>query len=527
MSSTPYFLLDATIDGRPFRWSTTRVEIDGVVYEAGLGDLTVELGTESVSVSVVDPSVDWPTLAPKADGGSAVLRRWLTGRALADAVTLCSGELRVGSWGARDDPFQATIYRTAGPSLGTQVPDVTAQVSGDTWPLTAPGPSGVAVVDLGRSYPIIFGFPGYRGILPRVAVVPIPVGQQGDGSLGRPTESQTVPVACEDGTLPITSVLVYNAQSRGSSDETVAFQADARLHGIRIVQFASGASSWPDPADGTPALFAGFSPSGGGGPRSAYEVLTYGLRRWGQDSADWSRLPEVRDLLERYLVDTWISDPEPSFWDWFRAVLLPDLPVEIRSSDRGLYLVEQRWRSDPRRVIGALDIDAGQGALLGPVVLSDTGPYNEFVGNFGADRDHTYAGQVLVTGREGVLSSQRIGATLAAGIVLSTFTAIRSSLCSASAARYGARPATPLDLDWTGDEGTVAAVLTWQAERDALPARIVSYEISTSGLNPREGDELLLTDTARGFVGVPAIVTTPPVYSAATTSVDLRIPPTP
>lgn len=519
---TPYFLLEATIDGRTFRWSTTRVKVDDVVYEAGLGDLTVELGTESVSVSVSDPAVDWPALAPAADGGSAVLRRWLTGQALEDAVTLCSGELRVGSWGTRDDPFQATIYRTTGPSLGTQVPDLVAVISDDTWPL--PGSLGVEVVQAGQSYPIIFGFPGYQGddSLPVLAVVPIPVGQQSDGTLGRPLGSTTVPVVCEDGTLAITSVHVYNSGG-ASSVETVAFQADARLHGIRVLQFANDSPAWPDPADGTPSLFAGFTPSGGGGPRTAYEVLTYGLRRWGVDSADWARLPEVEDLLGRFLVDDAIISTQTSFWDWFRSELGPFLPVEVRSSERGLYLVEQRYRSDPRRVVGALDIDAGQGALLGPVTLSDTGPYSEFLANYRPDRDGGWRGQVLLTGRSGVESSQTIGA---AQILELSTTAVRSSLCSASSARYGPRTATPLDLDWTWDEGTATAVLQWQVERDAMPARIVSYEVSGSGLDPREGDEILLTDTARGFVGAHAIVTTPPVYSATTTTVDLRIPPT-
>jgi|GEM_PF-6716782 len=521
--AVPYLLLELTVDGRVFRWSTTRIEIGDVVYEAGLENLTVELGSESVSVSVVDPSVDWPALAPVADGGSAALRRWLTGQALETAQVLCAGEVRVGSWGARDDPFAATIYRTSGPSLGTQVPDVVAQISDDTWPLPSPGPSGVEVVDKGRSYPIIFGYPGYQGEdLAQFAVVPIPVGQQGDGSLGRPTESTTVPVVAEDGALQITSVRVYNDATKMQSDENCVFQADGRHHAIRILQFANGSATWPDPADGTPRLYAGYFPSGGGGPRPAYEVLTYGLRRWGPDSADWSRLPEVADLLGRFLVDTWIPSPEENFWALFRQALLPDLPVEIRSSERGLYLVETRYRSDPRRQVGELDVDRGDAALLGPVVLSDTGPYSEFSANFRFDRDGGSRGLVLYTGREGVESSVKIGA---AQILELSTTAVRSSLCSRSASRYGDRAAVPLDIDWTWDEGTVVAVLQWIVERDALPARIVSYDVSASGLDLREGDEVLLTDTARGFVGVPAIVATPPVYSATTTQIDFRVPP--
>lgn len=505
-----YWLLEVTIDGRVFRWSTTRVVVEGTTYFAGLQDLTTEAGADQVSFSVVDPSIDWPALAPQADGGSAVLRRWRTDQALDQALAVTSGELRVGSWGARDDPFAATIWRTVGTSLGTAVPDTTARIADDTWPDTDPDS---VIGDEGRSYPVILGYPGRIDESTLVPVVPLPLAQWNTSA------TLTIAIVAEDGAQAITSIAVYNAATLATTTETASAGTDQLGHDLRYCGFQADSAAWPLTADQPRELYAAYSVAGGGGPRTAYDVLVYGLRRWARDSADWARLPESKAGLERFLVDTWIDDPQSDWWAWYESALLPFVPFQIRTSDRGRYLVEQRYASDPRRRVRSIDADRGEAAITSAIQLSDTGPYNEFTANYRPDREGDWLGRILLTGRSGVVSARALGADVSALVT----TADRSALCSRSEARYGARPAPSVDLDWCWDEGTARAVLAWMAERDALPARIATYLV-LDGDTLREGDEVLLTDTPRGLVDSPAIVTTPPTLTATGTAIDFRIP---
>jgi hypothetical protein len=507
---TAYWLLEVTIDGRTFRWSTTRVVVDAIVYQAGLEDLQAEVGTDQVSVSIVDPSVDWPSLAPAADGGSAVLRRWRTDQAIGQAIEITSGELRVESWGARDDAFVATILRTVGTTLGTAVPDVTSTITSETWPDTDPGS---VMGDEGRIYPVILGYPGRIDEDTLVPVVPLPLGQWNDDS------TLTIAIVAEDGSQSITSAAIYNAATGGTTTETVSAGSDQLGHSIRFCGFQAGSPAWPLTSDQPRELYAAFSLAGGGGPRTAYEVLVSGLQRWARESADWSRLPEVQAGLERFLVDTWIDAGQADFWSWYGSALLPFLPYEIRVSARGHYLVETRYASDPRRQVRSISADRGEATIASAISLSDGGPYNEFAANYRHNREGDPLGRILLTGRDGVVSARELGANVDALVT----TAVRSELCSRSESKYGARPAPVLELDWCWDEGTAIEVLSWMAERDALPARMATYTIP-DGDTLREGQEVSLTDTPRGLVGAAAIVTGPPLLTSTGAVVDFRIP---
>jgi hypothetical protein len=516
------WLLEVVIDGRTFRSSTTRIEVDGVIYTAGLDDLQVAAGTEQVSIAITDPSIDWPALARFADGGAASLSR------TRDGVTtpITSGELRVGSWGARTDPFQATIDRRAAAN-GVRVPDTLARVGPSTWPLTAEAGAGVLIGDVGRPYPVIFGYPGFTvdddGVeTDPYPVVPIPLAQRDDQIFGT---SKTEAVVAEDGALDITSIRVYNAATTVTSDEDVDQVNDNLGRSILRLRWPGTSSTKPIATDQQAEIYAGFSTSGGGGPRSAYDVLVYLLKRWGGSSVDWSRIPEVEAVLERYLVDTWIDEGQTDPWSWFSSALLPFLPVDVRTSDRGRYLVELRYRSDPRRRVRTLSVDRGEATLTGALGLSDTGPYNEFVARYRPSRDQDWRSHVTLTSSEGIVSATK-GRTAVQRRIANLLDPhnVASSLCARSLAQYGPQPAEPVDLDWCWDDGTALAVLQWMAERDALPAVIGTYDVR-DGDTLREGDEVELTDSARGFEAASAIVAGPPVLTSTGATIDFRIPP--
>lgn len=501
MSATPdrgVWLLVATLEGREYRWASVASTVDGVDYPAGLADLTVERGSDAVDVSVYDPSLDWPTIALAIDGGEATLYRWTGGTPVAYA----SGELQVTSYATRRDPVALRIDRLPGAeSLGRQIPDELAQVTADTWPPAGAG-AGAVVVDTGRYYPVILGYPGYASTL--VPVVPVPLAQWANAA------ADTFAVVAEDGEQAVTQVTIRNATVDAETIETVAAMSDALGRRVLVADFTDTLVRPATSSDGH-ELYAAFSPSGGGGPRDAYSVLVYLLRRWGGTSIDWGRLPAIADVLSRYSIDTWIDSPMSDPWAWMEGTVFGSLPVEARTGPRGRYLVERRYLSDPRRNVGTL-AEGVSCTIASSVALSD-GPINEFVGRFRPGRDQEWLGQVLLTGRDGLSS-----VALPSGTIT-----VRSARCSASVARYGPRQGDPIDLDWTWDEGTMLSVLELAAARDALPARLVSYLVP-DGEDLEEGDELTLTDTDRGFDGVAAIVDGPPVANSAGVTLQLRVP---
>jgi hypothetical protein len=358
------------------------------------------------------------------------------------------------------------------------------------------------------------GYPGWNAEEASLTpVVPVPLAQW------YASESGTFVIVAEDGALSITGAKILNQATGGFHTETCGSTRDQLGRLVRYAFFASSSPAYPVTSDDSRDLYAAFGPTiGGGGPRSAYDVLVYLLRRWGRDSADWTQLPQIEDALSRYQIDTWIEDGQSTPWDWFQSAILGDLPFEVRSSEHGLYLVERRYVADGLRLVGTLDVDAGDAAIDGVCTLASDGPTNEFVAQFRPGREGDWLGQVLLTGGDGLLSAALTGTDVKT-------TVQRSGLCSASVARYGVRPLdAPIQLDWTWDLGTALAVLAWRAARDAFPARLVSYRLGRDGADLLEGDELTLTDTARGFLGVAAIVDGPPSVGSSAVSVQLRIP---
>lgn len=509
---TVYWLLELTIDGRVYRWSspTGVVLDDDTEYQPGLSALTSALGMDSQPVVISDPSIDWPLLATEIDGGTATLRRWDGEH---QPVTYVSGEARLTSYGTRQDPVEVQIVRRPGSTLGTRVPDPLARVSSDTWP---DGGTGVGVVlgDEGRAYPVILGYPGWNAeAVSLTPVVPVPLAQWFT------SESGTFVIVAEDGSQAIDSVKILNQATGGFHLETAASTRDQLGRLVRYAFFSSNSSAYPVSPNDSRDLYAAYGPTiGGGGPRSAYDVLVYLLRRWGPGSVDWSRLPEIRDRLAPYLIDTWIDDSQGTPWDWFQGTILGELPFEVRSSERGLYLVERRYVADGSRRVGVLDVDNGDAAIEGVCELSADGPTNEFVGQFRPGREGDWLGQVLLTGADGLTSAASTGVDVKT-------TVVRSGLCSASLARYGPRPLeSPVQIDWTWDLGTMLLVLQRKVEALAFPARLVTYRLGPEGADLLEGDEVTLTDTAHGFDGIGAIVDGPPEVGSATVSVQLRIP---
>jgi hypothetical protein len=506
--NTRHWLLELELDGRVYRWSVERQEVEDAsgqtwVYRAGLEDLETAEGDEP-TVSVVDESVDWPALGPEVDGRPAVLRRWEEGTALEEAQVVARGVAVSVRYGARYESIGLTIAEVVGlESLGVSFPDAAAMVTVEAW--SAPG-----LGDEGWVYPVIFGYPGWDGATSN-AVVPVPLGRTG----ALVTTDRIV--VCEDGEQDITEVLIANATTNTEAAETVIRIVDLLGRPIRVAHFGADATPRPADEDTRDELFAGYYPDGGGGPRSAYEAFTYALRRWGPSSVDWGRLPEVRDLLGAYQVDTWVDQPQSDPWAWMESTFLGDLPVSVRMAARGRYLVPRRFRADPARVVGVLE--AGRdGERSSGVEVDSASLVNEFSGLYRRSRDGAWLGQLVLTGQAGrVLGAPGVTAP----VIVRAYRP-----CLSSGARYGLRqdPDGPLECDWTWDEGTLLRLLQDRADEFALPASFVEYELE-GDTRFREGDDLLLVDEEMGWDELPAIVDEPPVVGGGRSTVRLRIPP--
>lgn len=507
------WLLDLEIDGQPYRWADSVLDVDAadgsvLVYRPGLADPgALAQGATDVEISITDDSVDWPSLVAELEGVRATLRRWVEGTTWEEAEVYAYGEVRGTTWGSRSEPVAFMISDVGGSetSLGAQIPDPLHQVDETTWPITVGHITGTT----GAIYPVILGYPGWDGTTAN-QVVPVPIAQWQAA-----TAATTYVVVSEDPDAPVVQVRLRNDDLDVAAVEDVIQVTD--LLGQRVLVAAFTASATPLPSSETSRMYAGFRPgSGGGGVAvTAYEAVTYLLRRWGPETADWSRLPEARGILDGYQVDSWIDDVVTDPWAWIEDVLLPDLPVEVRTSSRGRYLLPRRYTSDPSRLVGELDADSGAVTRVGPVSRADDGPTNEWSALYRASREGDWLGRVILTGDPSTL------AALDPSSATQAVTVITTGAARASYARYRLRQAESIEIDWSWDTGTVARCLEWRAERDALPAALVDYEIA-DGEDIQEGDEYALTDSELGWTSRAAIVDAPPVRGI-TTTVTLRV----
>lgn len=514
---TGHWLLDVELDGRVYRWSVERVEVDNAdgdtfVYEVGLedpGSADSEAGEADVSVS--DPSIDWPATARLIEGAPATLRWWTEGTVLERAVCIARGLGRDPSWGTRHDPVSFEIAQRPAAFLGHRMPDDTSAVSDQTWPQGGASFAGPASNQC-FGYPVVFGYPGYiAGIQFPVCVVPVPIGEW--------KLMIAHAVVCEDGAAQVTEVRIRDDDRQTETAQTVDTFTDLLGRQVRCAELESAGYDY-FPSSYEARVYAAYYPDGGTPIAStAYEVLEYSLRRWAPDSTDWTRLPGIREFLGQFQVDTWINDQVSDPWSWFEGEILRDIiGVEVRTSRRGRYLL--RIPSVAMgRPIAHLDIDERSGTrLANPSLHAD--PLNEFTARFRADREGNWLGRTTVYGDADVTIHRQ--PTYYSASQQTTFA--RNGRCTASVARFGRRedPSGAIDIDWTWNEPTIVRLLELRAEQFALPAVTVSYELDGPG-DLREGDEITLTDSELGWDEVPAIVDAP-VQVGTRCVVDLRLP---
>ena len=491
------WLLEAAIGGRTFHFAQTTSVVGGKLYLAGLEPGAWSPGVNQSVALTVNANADLFAALATHDTGTAKLSL------LDDDGTVevfHQGVVVAPVLDYPDLPVSFTVTRDLYTvQRGVQVPDELARVDSDTWPLAA-GTLGAA----GAYYPVIFGYPGFQGEgVDPIPVVPAPLAQIGAGA------GSSYLVVSEQARSTVATVRVRDLEAGGTeTDEGCLSLVDLLGRSVRVCTLTNAG------LPGTPSsgYLVGFNDVGGGGVRPMHQVIAYLLERWGRESLDWERFRESEVLLARYQVDTWVDSPVPDPWVLIES-WLTHLPVNIRVGARGFYFTERRFRHDPGRVTRTL----ARGATRASAFTRSGPPENEVRVRYQPDSNSGWRAQVVVVGD---LSNIRPGKNDLAGARY-----FSTEVSQMSFAKYGRRMGPSVDLDWTWDAGTAVAVAESLLDERALPAVIVSYDVLPSdarGLT--EGDEVLLTDEAFGWVDQPGILEVPPLTSLERVRLTFRVP---
>jgi hypothetical protein len=536
VSARFHWLLDVQIGERLYRWSVEDVTVtnadgDDLEYRAGLRDEDRGQGDPDVDVEVLDASVDWPRVGPLLDGAPCVLRRWREGDVIEQAEVYSRGTVAEPEWETAQDPASWDIVQVLDlppfPDAAAKVSDVTTETSEADGSEIPPDQSGMY-------YPVVFGHPGrlvrqYSGaeigpdsglLITMEPVVPCPMRIRFEGAATYP-DSQIVISADAGACLPDwVKVRENGLGAEGVLTVRAATDELGRRIGVATLEEDLTLMAWGDDGPEYLAAYGPFEDStegeiGGGGtqaPREAYDVLVYCLERWGGNSVDWGRIPEIRDWIRGFYVDTWANEDVPGgIWEWFVSALgvgamgsteSAGLPIAIRQGVDGRYFVPLIYATDPARTVRTIDVARGEAVRIDGLSV-DGDPVNVLEIHYGYDLS-TWAGETAGNVPAVIAATGTIGTT-------QLTTTLPSGLATLSLARYGPRIET-LDVPWTWDHGTALRVAEVVLQRDAIPWIRTRYRVPEAwGL--REGDQIRIVDPDVGLDDL-AIVHGPPLVGS-------------
>lgn len=542
------WLLDVELPtGRVLRYSVDALDVDtadGDVLDYAPGLLPMELGQgdPEVAVSLADDGQDWPVIGPLLDGAHVTLRRHREGDLLERAETYALGIATGSEWGSFEDKvvFSISSVETLPP-----MPEPDAVVSTKTSTIED-GVSRIPADQEGLFYPTVLGLPGYFSTISeeyssildfRGFVVPVPMRIEFLGAAQAP-DSQIVVSSDPTAFFPATVQMRENAtatETALSGPLECELAVDDLGRSVVVAVFSDFRLS-PN-GDDAPEYFMAVGPDDGGtpAPRKAYDVLRYLLGRFGGTTVDWSRLPEVAEHLDPYLVDTWITEPmdedspdagyrssgERRIWQWFVEALgvaplgstrssAGGLPIAIRLSTEGRYFAPLKYSVDPRRTRRVVDLGGGEASRAGTIRLVGNRT-NQIVAKYAKDLVPAYIGEFP----DGIATASVISDAFLTLVV-------PSGIATASAARYGIVPYT-LPVPWTWDPATVARLGLDMIEREALPWRHVKARVPEEWAL-REGDQVRLVDEATALDELAIVEGTPLVGGAGGMTVTFRMP---
>ena len=371
-----YWLLTLVLRGQRYRFSTVDLAVpqgsETLHYVAGLSPLDVLDAVPLPGGGVSDRSADiellfsrdtadgWAALAAGAvdmGDGSAELALWKSGTDYDRRQVVLSGMMESLQYGARDEPVGFSLVESPWEPAGAVIPEDSAQVSSDTWPLSAN--SGTHAIGDGIEeawYPTVIGHPGTGPLgtsyqATPALIVEMPTG--GDNTTGSATvlvAGHATRAATEGASLTLHNLTAGTTVSIGCSliQDNLGRTVSAIQTGSPPL-IADGAElwvSWPNDG-GLPSLREPATMRGAG------EVLTWLLSQTGL-RIDMDSLRALEPLLAGVKIDTHINE-QTDPWDIVQDQLLPLLPVTWWVGPRGL--TARRWPYDatPADAVGHID----------------------------------------------------------------------------------------------------------------------------------------------------------------------------
>ena len=506
----PHWLLDVTIEGRPFRYSDqalTVVDADGneLEYSEGLAPITVVpsgLAVVEASVAItIDSADDWGTLVARGatlERQPAVLRRWFEGQTIELAQTYLDGVTSEVVVETADDEKTFAIVRSL-QVTGRPILDDDAVVDEDTW----------TIVDTERHdalegvyYPIPIGRPGLvpatvaatvLAASPALFVIPDPlVGDKfmliADRRIGA-VGSNAIRIWDVTDSPWVSEVFDTVVSTDGIGREVTLANVDAAV----VITLDPERQYWAA-FRRTNAEFGGvINPRTGSILRGAGELILWLLEEFTTIKIDVSRMRATAEIIDAIKIDTYINSTTVRPLEWIDATLVPLLPIEPVWGPDGLWYRVWRWDATRVDAVAHFDADdAGNCTQIGPSKPAGIPIENRFSMGFSHDRDKgRYRRRVFLRANPDANDTRKHG----------------SFLCARSEATYGIQRSENQRSMALWDEASAVQVLVFRAQKHAWPKRVVPIEAPTEWEYLEEGDVVTYTRTSAGIVNQPALLT--------------------
>jgi hypothetical protein len=575
VSGSGQWLLDFTIGGRLYRYSTSRAEVvdasgrtllylSGLVpFELGAGGALDEQGFQ-----VIDNAADWCGLAARGirfEGGAATLRWWRTGDSFERAYTVIDGVLRDPELG--DPEAMGSLVASVIAITGADVsfaPQST--VSRTTWIYE---PTGDAIYDdsiEGATYPLVFGYPGYHETAnPSEGSGPVSAGDallipavpallvRYDGTTGAGgsallvawggTEASVNFLRTGKGTVRVYCPDIDGGTFFGFAYEVLDVQERADLLGQLVSFVEFGIDTIPDPHPIQPFLgfhyYTAWGPPefdvddhggggivsarktpGGAGPNTAgpkpiralTDVALFILRNSGR-TVDLLAQEAERDRLDSYAVDGFLNE-DVQLLPWFEQNIRRLFPIVQRTGPRGIYYGFVNWWATAVEAIAVLV--AGNNGVRRSSSLKTAGfasIRNRFTLDYARNAmNGAYTARMILGPEDGVLDP---GLELDGRVV-------GDPRCAASVANYGLIDADAVQSSFVWSDQQAAKILQHWSQRDTEGHSFVSYTGPNFG-DLRPGAVVTITDAEVGLDRAVALVNGVVLSGARLQALDLEV----
>jgi len=479
------FLLSIRFAGRDFYFSTRpRVLLDErgepIQYDGGLeANWTdaLNLFNESPTLLAVPLALFFPAdiaeLIAAGHGlwrGTGELSLWIEGRPYEDRVILIDGSMVDPSYGAAGEPVKFSLEANGFQDTGiTHTP--TQKVTRETW--TSPDDSA-----LNLYYPIVFGTPG--------------VYKEPDGTAATTYGSPAVVV--KGGFAPIAVIAGHEVQASTVTATNVS--VDPIVSGVLPVLKTVDLLGQPVSVIGIATLnynagdeiwITWDQPSGGGlwnerrttARTGAGELIQFFLRlsTLKFDAGIW-RAAQI-SLDQAFNFSGYINEAVQP-WKYIEQNFLPLLPISVFSTASGVACVV--WRKDAQKSDAIGTITTGGGVFrVGPVQYEKQNIANDIRLSFAlnAEEGHPIRTVGVIGDREPDPATER--------------DLFSTEYSRASFFRYGPAAAS-IKTDVIYETATAINVLQWKHRVQALPYRVVKYNVPIRLGFLRRGDLVLVTD---------------------------------